>query len=79
MGARVRLRLGVLLWFASWVPYGVILGLHSPWLELTWGIEVLLGVAGVWLAGSVFAEAVKAAGWRHAPVVAWRALLGRTD
>ena len=78
MGARVRLRLGVILWFASWIPYGVILGLHSPWLEVTWGIEILLGVAGLALAGSVFAAEVKKAGWRRAPGVAWRALLGRS-
>jgi hypothetical protein len=78
MSSRVRLRLGVVLWFASWVPYGVILGLRSPWLELTWTIEILMGVAGLALAGSVFAADVKKAGWRHAPGVAWRALIGRS-
>jgi hypothetical protein len=78
MGSGLRLRAGVVLWFASWVPYGVLLGLSSPWLELSWAFEVLLGVLGVALAGSVFAASVKEAGWRHAPGVAWRTLLGRT-
>ena len=30
----VRLRVGVVLWLLSWVPYGVILGLSHPWLEV---------------------------------------------
>ena len=75
--SRLRIRVGALLWCASWVPYGVLLGLQSPWLELSWGLEVLMGVLGLALAGSVFAAAVKEAGWRHAPRTVWKALLGR--
>ena len=77
MPSRLRIRIGVLLWCLSWVPYGVLLGLHSPWLQVSWGVEVLLGVIGLALAGSVFAAAVKEAGWRRAPRIAWDALLGR--
>ena len=72
--ALVRLRVGIVLWLLSWVPYGVILGLHHPWLQVTWAIEVALGVVGLALAGTVFAAAVKTAGWRHAPGVAWNGL-----
>ena len=71
----VRLRVGVVLWALSWVPYGLLLGLSGVWLTLSWGFEVLLGVVGIALAGSVFATAVKADGWRGAPAVAWRTLL----
>jgi hypothetical protein len=72
----VRFRVGVLLWVLSWVPYGVILGLHHPWLQVTWAIEITMGAVGLALAGTAFAAAVKAAGWRGAPVVAWNSLRG---
>jgi hypothetical protein len=70
----VKLRVGVLLWAMSWVPYGVILGLSGWALTLSWAFEILLGISGLALAGSEFAEAVKEHGWRGAPKAAWRAL-----
>jgi len=71
----VRLRIGAVLWFLSWIPYGVILGLDGAALTVAWGFEILLGVVGIALAGSEFAAAVKAEGWKRAPRVAWRALV----
>lgn len=70
----MKLRVGVLLWAMSWVPYGVILGLSGWALTLSWAFEILLGISGLALAGSEFAEAVKEHGWRGAPKAAWRAL-----
>ena len=70
----MRLRIGVVLWALSWVPYGVILGLSGWMLTLSWTAEVLLGVSGIALAGSEFAQAVKQHGWRGAPSAAWRTL-----
>jgi hypothetical protein len=70
----VKLRIGVVLWALSWVPYGVILGLSGWMLTLSWGFEVLLGVSGLALAGSEFAVAVKEHGWRGAPAAVWRTL-----
>jgi hypothetical protein len=72
----VRFRVGVLLWLLSWVPYGVILGLHHPWLQVTWAVELTMGAVGLALAGTAFAAAVKTAGWRGAPAVAWNSLRG---
>ena len=69
----LRLRVGITLWVLSWVPYGVILGLSGAWLTVSWGIEILLGVTGLALAGTEFAKAIKARGWKGAPAVAWRA------
>jgi hypothetical protein len=71
----VKLRVGVILWFLSWVPYGLILGLSGAWLSAAWIAEILLGITGLALAGSEFAQAVKAKGWKGAPAVAWRVLL----
>jgi hypothetical protein len=70
----VKLRIGVVLWVLSWVPYGVIFGLSGWMLTLSWTAEVLLGVSGLALAGSEFAQAVKEHGWRGAPSAAWRTL-----
>ena len=70
----MRLRIGVVLWVLSWVPYGILLGLSGAWLTLSWAFEIGLGVAGLALAGTEFAQAVKQKGWRGAPRVAWSAL-----
>jgi hypothetical protein len=75
----VKLRVGIVLWLLSWVPYGILLGLSGVWLTLSWAFEVALGVTGLALAGTEFAEAVKQRGWRGAPRVAWRALLHGQD
>ena len=75
----MRLRLGVVLWALSWVPYGIILGLGGAWLTLAWTVEILLGLAGIVVAGPEFAKAVKSRGWRGAPGVAWHALVQGRD
>ena len=77
--ADVKLRLGVVLWLLSWIPYGIILGLDAAWLTVSLTVEVLLGMAGLALAGTQFAQAVKQQGWKHAPGVAWHALVHGTD
>jgi hypothetical protein len=75
----VKLRLGVVLWLLSWVPYGIILGLSGAALTAAWGFEILLGIIGIALAGTEFAQAVKAKGWKRAPGVAWHALVHGRD
>jgi hypothetical protein len=75
----VKLRIGIILWALSWIPYGVILGLSGAALTAAWGFEITLGVVGLALAGTEFAQAVKAKGWKGAPKVAWHALLHGTD
>ena len=42
-------------------------------------VLILLGIVGLALAGTEFAQAVKAKGWKHAPGVAWHALLHGRD
>ena len=73
--AGLKVRVGALLWFLSWVPYGVLLGLSGVLFALAWGVEVAMGLIGIALAGSTFAQAVKSVGWRRAPGVVWRALI----
>ena len=75
----VRLRLGILLWLLSWIPYGWILGITGPWLTLVWTIEIALGLAGLAIAGTEFARAAKECGWKRTPAVAWHAIVHGQD
>lgn len=75
----MKLRLGVILWLLSWVPYGIVLGLSDWWLTVSWAFEITLGIVGLALAGSEFAQAVKQRGWKGAPRVAWTALVHGHD
>jgi len=75
----MRLRVGIILWLLSWVPYGLIFGVTDGWLTVIWTVQILLGLIGLALAGSEFAQAVKAKGWKGAPRVAWNALLHGSD
>jgi hypothetical protein len=68
----MKLRIGILLWILSWVPYGIILGLEGAWYTLAWAFEFGIGFLGIALAGSEFLTVVKAHGWRHAPRIIWR-------
>ena len=75
----MKLRIGIILWALSWVPYGLILGLTDKALTLAWAFEITLGIVGLALAGTEFAQAVKAKGWKGAPKVAWHSLLHGSD
>ena len=75
----MRLRVGVVMWFLSWVPYGIILGLDGAALTMAWTFEVLLGVVGLSLAGTELAQAVKQTSWKRAPAVMWHALIHGRD
>lgn len=75
----MRFRLGIALWISSWVPYGLILGLSGTSLTIAWTVEILLGIIGLAVAGTEFAQAVKDKGWKGAPAIAWRSLLHGKD
>ncbi|MFN8036357.1 MAG: hypothetical protein U0V73_10520 [Acidimicrobiia bacterium] len=75
----MKLRVGIVLWALSWIPYGIILGLDGVWLTVSWGVEITLGIVGLALAGTEFAQAVKEHGWHGAPGVAWRAMRNGVD
>jgi hypothetical protein len=75
----VKLRIGIIFWLLSWIPYGVILGLSGKALTAAWTFEIVIGIIGLALAGTEFAQAIKANGWKGAPKVAWRAMLHGSD
>jgi hypothetical protein len=57
------------------VPIPILLGISGRGRYLIWGVQILIGLVGLALAGSAFVEAVKRVGWKRAPSVLWRALL----
>ena len=57
----------------------MILGLDGKALTLAWAFEITLGIVGLALAGTEFAQAVKEKGWKGAPKVAWHSLIHGTD
>jgi hypothetical protein len=71
----VRLRIGVGLWLLSWVPIAVIVGATGSERLAIWTIQIIVGIAGLAVAGTAFAATVHAVGWRHAPAVACRSLI----
>lgn len=75
----MKLRIGIIFWLLSWIPYGVILGLSGKALTAAWTFEIVIGIIGLALAGTEFAQAIKANGWKGAPKVAWRAMLHGSD
>jgi hypothetical protein len=80
-----RLRLGIILFILSWVPFaqiglaiahdhGKLTSDHSSQIfRLTvWTVQFFIGLIGVWLAGKVAINAAKQDGWRHTPKKLWR-------
>ena len=67
--------MGILLWLLSWVPIPILLGINGAARYAVWGVQILIGLLGLALAGSAFVDAVKNVGWRQAPGALGRALL----
>ncbi len=66
----LRLRVGIILWVASWIPYAIIFGATGYWVPICWTIEIALGIIGIAIAGTVFGKTVKELGWKRAPKAA---------
>ena len=67
--------MGILLWLASWLPIPILLGISGAGRYLIWGVQIVVGLIGLALAGSAFFQAVKQLGWKRAPRALGRALV----
>jgi hypothetical protein len=82
----VRIRLGVGMVVLSWLPIaqvvialGSVSGSHAEALRLAiWGVQIVIGLVGVVVAGKPTIDIVKQVGWRRAPRVLW-SLLWRAE
>lgn len=80
-----RLRAGIILVVLSWLPFaqlGIYLAQNNGMLTSSqsadkfratvWGIQVLVGLIGVGLAGRVALDAAKKEGWKRTPALLWK-------
>jgi hypothetical protein len=80
-----RLRSGILLIIVSWlpIPFVVLQIAHNnnklmsdaasqTFRLVIWGMQIVLGIIGLWLAGKPAIEQVKIAGVKKAPKRLWR-------
>jgi hypothetical protein len=61
------------------VPIPVIFGISAPARYAIWGVQIVVGLCGLALAGSAFFDAVKELGWKRAPGALGRALIHGDD
>lgn len=86
----LRLRLGIGLWLLSWVPFAtafVQFAQHEGWvttpeqahrwLIACWTVQIIIGLIGVFIAGSEAIALVKKRGLKRAPGQAWRIIRGK--
>ena len=57
------------------MPIPLLFGMTGAARYAVWGMQILIGLLGLALAGSAFFDAVKHVGWRRAPGALGRALL----
>ena len=80
----IRLRLGITLIILSWLPFAQLLLLvahnggkltsesaSSTFRLIVWGIQIVIGFVGLWLAGQQTVAVAKQAGWKKAPKIVW--------
>ena len=80
----VRLRVGIVLILLSWFPFaqiGIAVLRHYGHLTsdsaanefrlIVWGIQIVVGLVGLLLAGKVTIDEAKRSGWRRTPGRVW--------
>jgi hypothetical protein len=88
----LKLRLGVILIIISWLPFAQVLvyiahnnnqltseDAASELRLAVWGIQILVGLIGLWLVGELAIKEVKEAGWRHTPRRLWKLFWSKED
>ena len=85
-----RLRFGIILILLSWIPFAQMLiyiahnndkltseGSANTFRLAIWGIQILVGLIGLWLAGKVAISAAKEDGWQQTPKHLWQLFWSR--
>lgn len=80
--AALRIRVGLGMFVFSWLPIAqfVIEANHLEGSQATtlrasiWGVQWVIGVVGLVIAGRTVAGIVKHSGWRRTPKLLWRML-----
>jgi len=70
-GAVLRVRVGIALWLASWIPFAVIFRLDGWAFLVAILVEIIVGLIGLAVAGSEVAREVRRAGWQQGLRSGW--------
>jgi hypothetical protein len=78
-GRALRIRLGLSLVIASWLPIAQIAiwvtsasGSQADRIRaVVWSVQVVIGLIGAAVAGAETVRIAKSVGWRRAPAVVW--------
>ncbi len=76
----LRIRIGFGLIILSWLPIAQVViwltsasGGHAERVRaVIWGVQVVIGLVGVAVAGAETVQIAKNVGWRKAPAAVWR-------
>ncbi len=88
--SRGRVRIGLTLWVISYIPFPVIILDHlhkngqindpknsSTFLAVSWGLQILIGLLGLYIAGKEAIGMVRDKGLKKLPKNLWLVLIGR--
>ena len=83
-----RVRLGIILIVLSWLPFAQLFlyiahsngklssdASSNEFRLAIWGIQVIIGLIGLWLVGKLAIQIAKEAGWKQTPSRVWQLFL----
>jgi hypothetical protein len=70
----VRIRVGVVLILVSWLPIAWLISASSELRAVIWGVQIVIGLIGVAIAGRETIRIAKSKGWRNSPRAVWALL-----
>ena len=73
-GGAARIRVGVGLILVSWLPIAWLVSASAELRAVIWGVQIVIGLIGVAIAGSETIRIAKSRGWRNSPRAVWELL-----
>jgi len=80
-----KLRLGILLIIISWLPFAQLFiwvahnngkltssDAADKFRLAVWGVQIVIGLVGLWLVGELAIKSAKEEGWKRTPANMWR-------
>ena len=67
----VRIRVGVVLIVVSWLPIAWLVSASAELRAAIWGVQIVIGLIGVAIAGRETIRIAKSTGWRNSPRAVW--------
>ena len=73
-----RIRVGVGLILVSWLPIAWLVSASPELRAVIWGVQIVIGLIGVAIAGRETIRIAKSTGWRNSPRAVWGLLRSPT-